>query len=413
MHAGIIGASVAGLTAAIALRKLGARVTLFTLDNRAADESKPTASDDPALLYPDLIPVLRQLGLFTELEAKAAAISKLQISSEVTKRQAKKEIDLDMPIFCLRMAEFFRLLYQRSREIGVEIDDRSSITELVYASDGQVELKGTQSKHFGRFQLAILAAGLEHHITYPGFSAPKKMVADWVPIHMLLSQLELHDSKKGAVAAAGKKQLAMLFPMGTPSQGLNGHTIPYSLSWHVKSKALAGLLQAGPEALARPVYAFWPEIGLMLQKGGTLNVGSSIWLRSKKLQAKNILLLGPRAYHGPFLPGLDTALAIRTSSNLAIQLAADKTRQEAFHCWEGQARQEIDSTFCWSKLAWSFLMDEGDFMSGVRNNMLRRMLNSRQGTSLISWILHHKILRSRGRKTGRKQNLRDWRYEPL
>ncbi|RMZ86670.1 hypothetical protein DV736_g6103, partial [Chaetothyriales sp. CBS 134916] len=148
LHLVIIGAGLAGLSAAITTSLEGHRVTVL--------EKVPQLQEVGAGLQvtPNATCLLKRWGLFDRLHGRAAAPSSLTVRrydgsvvlAQEHSFQEKMQARYDAPFWDLHRADLQAVLVDHATELGVEIRLDSEVVDIDFAA-ATVTLKGGQSVH--------------------------------------------------------------------------------------------------------------------------------------------------------------------------------------------------------------------------------------------------------------------------
>lgn len=360
----IVGSGIAGLSAGMALARLGHRVTAF----ERFDEPKSIGAG--ILIQPSGLVALDRLGLRAEVEAKSARIDAMLGTTKTGRRVMDVSYADAWPNghgLGVHRGNLFRALYEAAQRAGVIVTCAATITDIRPLGHGKYACCPADNAALGEFDGVIIANGtqstLRRRLNVRQRNIPYPRGALWAICadpeqryrHTLLQRYH------GASVMIG------ILPTGLHPQT---HVPCISFFWSIRAADRAHWLACDFGAWKREVLAHWPEVDYVLDRigdGSALTFATYGDVLMRAWHDGGLLCIGD-AGHGmsPQL-GMGANLALIDAVVLADCFSATSSVPEAFAQYSRARRRHIGYNQFASRWLTPFFQSDSRLAAVVRD----------------------------------------------
>lgn len=363
MRAAIVGSGIAGLAAAIVLRRHGAEVLL--LERAGA----PLAVGSGLLLQPPGLAALARLGLLEDALARGARIAKLDGRARTGRRVLHLEYSNWSPgSFGLGMhrGALWHLLFERARADGVEVRAGCDVVALEQqaASCSLLQADGTRT---GPFDFALFACGSRTTLRGKlGLEDGTRPYA-WGAFYATVPMPSGWTGDTLAQRFDGTARMMGILPIGLDSSGAG----PWlTLFWSERLDRMEAVRAEGWAAWRGEALRLWPEARPLLDSlagFGDLTVAAYADVRVRPWVIGRGAVIGDMAHGTSPQLGQGATLALLDAEALGASLQATASVQDALVAY-ARARRSHVAYYQWaSRILTPFFQSETPGLGALRD----------------------------------------------
>ncbi len=359
----VIGAGMAGMSAALALARAGFKVSLF----EAFATPRPLGAG--LLLQPTGQAALRALRLYDQVADKSARVERL------IGRTPGGGAVLNLEYARLRPDAFglgvhrgvlFEALYQAvcaapiTRILDFEVERIEQTTGSVHTICGASR---------GPFDLVLIADGAHSRLRQKLFPAARAPIYPWGALWTIVPDPDKACAGELRQVYAGAQVMIGLLPVGP---GADGGTDAAALFWSMPARHEARWRAAGLDAWVDDIRRYWPEAAdFAARVAGPEDIAFAVYrdVRVRDWRRDRLLLLGDAAHGTSPQLGQGANLALVDGLTIAAALSAHRDNLDAAIVAFAAARKDLVG---WTQFMSRWLTPA--FQSGVPGMGLLRNL---------------------------------------
>lgn len=322
MHIGVIGCGVAGMTAAIALKRLGHDVEI--VERFAA----PRPLGAGLLLQPTGLAALDAIGLGDGVRARGARVDQLIGDTPKGRRVLTLRYRDDAPGLGIHRASLFNVLFDAVRAEGVPVIAGFAAEDVMSSDDGAF-ISATEGARRGPYDLVVIADGSASRLR--DRAAPKSKAPEY-PFGAFWAILPDPEGVwTGTLRQVYESCSVMIgvLPVGCAPQAPDdlNHV---AMFWSLKRDRQSEQRAAGLEALRAEIARRWPDAASLLDRAESMDVWADAVYRDVRARPwvnGRSVLIGDAAHGTSPQLGQGANLAIIDALTLAhFAGAADDAR---------------------------------------------------------------------------------------